>query len=474
MNGGSARGGAPPVGSLRRRLALWLLPALLGVLALSAVFAYRDARQATDAAFDRTQRVALGMLAADLRADTLDGAPDTARALAVLATADAAYAYVAVVDAADHSLAGENDLPLPRAAPGEAYAFADARYRGEPVRTASLRLAPADAGRRLILVESAAPRMAHAQRVFLAEMRRQALLAVAAIALAGIGLHGALHAIGKLAAALARRDAEDLTPLPPDAQPAELRPLTAAINAHMAALAALLEASRRFAADVAHQLRTPLTLLGAQAQYSLRQDDVGEIRRIVEGIVSATRGAQRLCNQMLSLSRAEAAQGALRDAARIDLGVLLRETALDLGVLAVEKRIDLAYAGGNQALPVLGNEIMLRELFSNLIDNALRYTPEGGRVTIAAEATDGQATVSVADSGPGIPEPARAAMFQRFHRRLDRGGTGSGLGLAIVHQVCQAHGGGVELADGESGAGLLVRVRLPLAPPADPAAVKAK
>ena len=153
----------------------------------------------------------------------------------------------------------------------------------------------------------------------------------------------------------------------------------------------------------------------------------------------------------------------MKDGARIDLTALLRETALDLGILALEKRIDLAYADTGQALPVVGNEIMLHELFANLIDNALRYTPEGGRVNIFAAIEGEMAQITVSDNGPGIAAASRAAMFKRFHRRLDRaGGEGSGLGLAIVHQICVAHGGTVTLGDGASGYGLAVIVRLPI------------
>ena len=194
------------------------------------------------------------------------------------------------------------------------------------------------------------------------------------MALAWLGLAAALRSLCRLSEPLARREAEDLAPLATDGLPREVHPLIEAINRHLARLADLLETSRRFAADVAHQLRTPLTLLGAQAQYGLRQKDTEEMRRIIEGIVAASRSAQRLCNQMLSLSRIEAAKGLMKGGVRLDLAALLRETALDLGVLALEKQIDLTYADTGRAVPVIGNEVMLRELFSNLIDNALRYT----------------------------------------------------------------------------------------------------
>ncbi|WP_333825599.1 sensor histidine kinase [Pinisolibacter sp.] len=167
---------------------------------------------------------------------------------------------------------------------------------------------------------------------------------------------------------------------------------------------------------------------------------------------------------MLTLSRIEAVRGAMAEGVRIDLGALLRETALDLSVLAIDKRIDLAYEDAGEVVFVLGHEIMLHELFSNLIDNALRYTPREGRVRISLDKPgDGVAEVSIADDGPGIPAEIRETVFQRFHRRLDRQGSGgSGLGLAIAHQIALVHRGSIAFDDVAGDCGFVVRVRLPV------------
>ena len=455
--------------SLRGRVALWMLPPLLLLLAANAMLSYRGTRAVTDIAYDRALHLALLTLRQHV---TLHMGQVTVEMPFAIRSVlgddggpqDDSHLFFAVIGPDDHSLAGENDLPILAASADGAPSFADARYRGKAVRVASMRMrsTPDDTGFLLVVAEATDARVALAQRLFQADLGRQLALATLGVALAWLGLSLALRALNRLGEPLDKRAAEDLAPLARDDLPTELQPLIAAINRHLARLADLLEASRRFAADVAHQLRTPLTLLGAQAQYGLRQTDAGEMRRMIEGIVGASRGAQRLCNQMLSLSRVEAAKGLMKDGVRLDLAALLRETALDLGVLALEKRIDLAYADTGRAVPVIGNEIMLHELFSSLIDNALRSTPEGGRVDIAAAIDGDMARVTISDTGPGIAPAARAAMFQRFHRRLDRGSTdGAGLGLAIVHQICVAHGGAVEL-DGSAGGGLAVSVRLPV------------
>lgn len=464
--------------SLKGRTALWLLPPLFFLLVANAVLSYRGAREATNLAYDRSLHMALMLVAEHVT--TLEGkvTVDVPRSIRDVLGESAGMhgkrVFFAVIGPDDSSLAGENDLPVPRPNTDSAIRFADARYRGEAVRVAALYIrptrmtAPDTAGLLLVVAESVEVRVALAHQIFYADLRRQLALAVFGVAFAWLALSVALRSLHRLSERLARREAEDIAPLAIDNMPEEIHPVIEAINRHMARLADLLEASRRFAADVAHQLRTPLTLLGAQAQYGLREKDTEEMRRMMEGIVGSSRGAQRLCNQMLSLSRIEAARGLMKDGTRLDLAVLLRETALDLGVLALEKRIDLAYADTGLTIPVVGNEVMLHELFSNLIDNALRYTPNGGRVSIDANIEGGMVRVTIADTGPGIVAAARETMFKRFHRRLDRGGTeGSGLGLAIVYQICVAHGGTVELADGAEGLGLSVNVRLPVS--ADPA-----
>lgn len=464
--------------SLKGRVALWLLPPLFFLLAANAVVSYRSAREAADLAYDRSLHMALMFLGEHITAHGEAPTGDVPRSIRdVLGEGAGAHGervFFAVIAPDGRSLAGEDDLPMPQPNADGAIRFADARYRGKVVRVAAMNIrsthlmAMDGANMLLVVAEDAGARVALTQQMFYADLRRQLALAVFSVAFAWLGLLATLRSLRRLSEPLAKREAEDLAALATDDMPTEVHPLIEAINCHMTRLADLLEASRRFAADVAHQLRTPLTLLGAQAQYGLRQKDAEEMRRMIEGIVTASRSAQRLCNQMLSLSRVEAAKGSMKGSVRLDLAALLRESALDLGVLALEKHIDLAYADTGRAVPVVGNEIMLRELFSNLIDNALRYTPEGGRVGIAADIESEMARVTITDTGPGIPPAAREAMFKRFHRRLDRSGAeGSGLGLAIVHQICVAHGGVVELGDGAEGHGLSVNVRLPVA--ADPA-----
>ena len=451
--------------SLAGRIALIGLSALVALFVFDAVVAYRDARETVYAAHDRGLRAALGLMRStaieprallQLLAETLETQVDEVR--------------FAVVDAQGATLAGERDLPYARPDPGERLRFANGHHRGNPVRVAALRVEPGadattEAAAILVVAESTRVRVEGVHRLVALELRRHLATAVVGILLGWLWVRAVRREVRAPTAALAERDAEDMSPLATDEVSREFRPLVEAINGHLGRLAGLLEASRRFAADVAHQLRTPLTLLGAQAQYALREGDPAKLRVAIEGIAGASRGAQRLCNQMLTLSRIEAARGAIGEGVRIDVGALLRETALDLSVLAIEKRIDLAYEDAGDIVHVLGNEIMLHELFSNLIDNALRYTPREGRVRIGCGISEpGVVEIAIVDSGAGVPAEIRDTVFQRFHRRLDRqAGGGSGLGLAIAHQIALVHRGSITLGDLPDDGGFVVRVRLPIA-----------
>jgi len=177
----------------------------------------------------------------------------------------------------------------------------------------------------------------------------------------------------------------------------------------------------------------------------------------------STRAARRLANQMLTLSRAEAANGLIDERAPLDLAGLVKDVAMELAPLALKRSIDLAYEGIGHALMIEGNAPMLREMVSNLVDNAIRYSPPDSAVTVAVAAFDGEAVVSVCDQGPGIPEAERERVFQRFYRILGQGDSdGSGLGLAIVREIALAHDGRITLRDGEGRHGLCVEVELPL------------
>ena len=259
-----------------------------------------------------------------------------------------------------------------------------------------------------------------------------------------------LTPLDAVAKQIATREPSRLQALTPAEAPHEIRPLVDALNGLFVRVEQTLEAERRFTADAAHELRTPLAALGIQAQVALRAQDAAERTHALEQLqVGADRGA-RLVNQLLTLARLDPETGLQKHPVLLDR--LAEEVCAAHGAMALKKNIHLEL--DTTPTIVQGDADMLRILLRNLIDNAIQYTPAGGRVSVQVA----ENTLSVTDTGPGIPAHERAMVLRRFYRLAGQDMEGSGLGLSIVARIAELHGAQLELADGGN-SGLLVRVR---------------
>ncbi|HEX5393234.1 MAG TPA: sensor histidine kinase N-terminal domain-containing protein [Rhodocyclaceae bacterium] len=458
------------IGSLRLRVALWLIPPMALMLAVTAVFSYQSASKAVNLAYDRSLAASIKSISERSYIRDGDFVVDIPySALEVFSDGAQERVFYGVFGPDGKVLTGYTDLPLPPTPAKEGVlASMDMLYRGEPVRIGSMRKRfydPALQGKDSLVVvvaETIESRAQLANELFRDGLWRQmALLGFGIVLLLG-ALASAFRPLQKLQDSLRERDAEDLTPIPADQVPSEIRPLIGAINHHTGRIAAMMEARKRFLADAAHQIRTPLAVLNTQAEYGLRQNDPQELRQAMQSLHKSIGGARRLADQMLSLSRAETANGLVLEQSVLDLELLVREAALDLGPLAVKKQIDLSYESDGAALMLMGNAAMLGEMVANLIDNAIRYSPRQGTVLVAVGRKGEDVVLQVIDSGPGIPRAERENVFKRFYRILGQGDVeGSGLGLAIVKEIGAAHGASVSLSDAPGGRGLEVTVRFP-------------
>lgn len=271
-----------------------------------------------------------------------------------------------------------------------------------------------------------------------------------------------LRPLAQLARSVQARTPYSLAPLAVDDVPEEVKPLALSLNDLLARLKAALAAQRAFVADAAHELRTPLTALQLQVQLVERAtSDADRTAALVElkrGLARSTYAVE----QLLTLARHEPGAAEYRDAP-VHLAELARTVVVELAPLAASRRIDLGVTQADETALVSADSDALRILLANLVGNALRYTPAGGRVDVACGRHDGGAYLEVADSGPGIPAAERDRVFDRFYRRGgddDGGIIGSGLGLSIVRAIADRHGAHVSLADSASG-GLLARVVFP-------------
>lgn len=276
-----------------------------------------------------------------------------------------------------------------------------------------------------------------------------------------LAIHHGLKPLDQIAREIATRDPDRLHPVMPDRAPDEIRPLLDALNSLLGRVERTLVNERRFTADAAHELRTPLAALAIQSQVASRSTNPDERQRALEQLQLGITRAARLVEQLLTLARLDPTDGIARPLP-VALDELAQEVCADHGSLALEKHIALELDASPVRLS--GNGDMLRILLRNLVDNALRYTPDGGQVCVrVGEGADG-GELSVVDSGPGIPVEERERAFDRFHRLAGQDIEGSGLGLSIVARIAELHGAKIALEDVPDGSGLRVTVRFPKSP----------
>ena len=268
-----------------------------------------------------------------------------------------------------------------------------------------------------------------------------------------------LRPLDTMSRAVGKRRPDALAPLAERGLPEELQPLAASLNALLARLDGALGAQRRFTADAAHELRTPLAALKLQLDVARRVGDDPARVAAYDDLEGGVERASHLVDQLLTLARVEPEALATR-AADCDIVALAKEAIVARGGLAAEKHLDLGLARETPAR-VYGDSASIAILLSNLFDNALRYTPSGGRIDVAVDADGGAAILTVADTGPGIPPDERERVFDRFYRGGGNRAPGSGLGLSIVKRIADAHGATVSLGAPEDGSGLVVTVRFP-------------
>lgn len=268
-----------------------------------------------------------------------------------------------------------------------------------------------------------------------------------------------LSPLARAAAEVKRRAPEHLEPMDLGPVPQEVRPLVQALNELFARLQAGFERERRFTADAAHELRTPLAALKTQAQVALRAAAEPQREQALRSVISGVDRATHLVQQLMALSQAEPRR-APQAFTPVDLSALAAEILAELGPQALAKRLQLALDSDGDTV-VRGEPVGLSILIRNLVDNAIRYTPAGGEVEAGVHRAGQEVVLSVRDTGPGIEPQMRERVLDRFYRIPGSGESGCGLGLSIAKQIAEAHGAVLSLHAAPRGTGLLAEVRFP-------------
>lgn len=448
--------------SLRRRLLAWLLLPLLLLMVFDTGVSWWTSLRASDLAQDR----ALYEIARELmlHLDLQDGEPRfelTAAAERLLLVDPEDRIFYRVSTADGRTLGGDPGLPLPsparQGAAGQgAWQAEGAQFQGERVRILAARFVP-EGGREPVLVQVAETlnrRDTLAREILAHAIVPQLLLIALVTVLVPLGVAGGLGPLRRLREALAIRSHRDLRPIDTHEAPTEVRPLIDEVNQLMARLGQALDLQQRFIADAAHELKTPVSGLKAQIELALREDDPQRLRHSLGQLYLGADRLSRMVRQLLALARNEPGAAESLRLQPLDLNVLALEVSMEWVPQALRRDIDLGFEGAAQPQIIDADAERLRELLNNLVDNAVRYSREGGRVTVGVQpAADGQVRLSVHDDGPHIPPEERTRVFERFHRLLGAPAEGSGLGLAIVSEIATLHRAHITLDEDADGIG---------------------
>lgn len=466
----------------------WMLAPLLFVWPISIAITHYFASGVANSPYDQALREQAAAIARQIV--FVDGHPQirlpgSARALLRADEIDSVYFHVLTPDG--RLIAGDPELPTlkreerPAAPePGEVY-FRDDEYSGQDLRIAYTFVAPPNRpGSEGLLVEvgeTLEKRSQLSNKIIASVILPQFVIIPLAVVLVWFGLSQGLRPLTRLRERFETRREADLSPIAAGRVPEELQPLTEAFNSMLTRMQYNLDAQRRFISDAAHQMRTPLTGLKTQAQLAKRERDPQQLRHALQNISDSVDRAAHLVDQLLAMARAEASEHSEQTLVPLNLDQLLQDVVVTWVGRALARRIDLGFEPGGQVL-ILGNEFLLREMINNLLDNALRYTPDDGRITARAVAQGDFALLEIEDNGIGLSDAESHKVFDRFYRVEGTGVEGSGLGLAIVREIAELHRAAASLrphapdADGKRAPGAVARIVFPAyrapSPPAPP------
>jgi len=450
--------------SLRRRLVLWMLAPLLLVLSVSGGIAYYQAVYFAYSAYDQTlydHAHSLAQLVEKRGKRIRLNMPRQAKRMFLWNDFDTTYYQIT---SKGKVVAGEDTFPLPK---GKALRYYDTLiydgvFKGTPVRAAELVVEDPELGQpvEVRVAQTQLRREQLTQKILLSVLGPQLVLILIVIMVVGIGVNRGLRPLAVLGRELDALSHQRLVPVPATGVPREALPLLRAVNDLLARLDAALGSQRKFVANAAHQLRTPLTAIRLNLD-SLRNAASDEERQLAIGFlqVSVDR-AIRLSRQLLTLARAEPEGLRQTPLEPLDLVDLARQEGMEWVPLALEAGVEISFEGPEHPVRIQGHATLLREAISNLIDNALKYGARPGRLVVRVQALP-TPCLCVGDDGPGIAPEVGEQVFERFFRN-DEGGEGAGLGLSIVREIATLHQARITLGEGLDGRGLSVCMLFPL------------
>ncbi len=449
----------------------WMLAPLFLLWPMSVAITYVVAQNLANIPYDMSLSNALQVLGQQLEIENgLITLKMSAPARLALRTRENDGVFWKAIGPHGEYLGGDRDLPTPDHTP--IHSSNAVYYQNESLRDFEIRIAYTwvdlslkDTGPVLLVAaESTDRRKQLANDIIKGVIIPQFFVLPIAVVLIWFGLSRGISPINALQGRLRARRPDDLSPIDENAAPTEIGPLITAMNDLLKRLSANVLTQRRFVADAAHQLKTPLAGLRTQAELAMRDETSGETQASLQQIVAGTIRATRLVNQLLLMANAEnPGQVGMVD---VDLNDIAREQTLEWVDQAINMGIDLGFDAQDDPIIIRGQPLLLAEVLNNLIDNALRYTPAPGHVTVSVKRHLTQIILAVEDTGPGIALEERECVFDRFYRVLGTRADGSGLGLAIVREIALRHNATIHVMDSHkdqsANVGTRIEIRFPI------------
>jgi two-component system, OmpR family, sensor histidine kinase TctE len=445
--------------SISRRLIFWLtVPLMLMALCGSLVHYFNSIAPGVISSDRRLKDAANSLMTRVLVKDgaaTLDGSADRKPPLP---SADSIK--FALRDTQGRLIAGDGQLPIVPMSNQTSQLLSMSQVDQRSLRTLTTRF-DTRAGVIFITVADVHPPSEPAVRYgFVSTLLWDFVQLDVTLVLVWIGIQLGLRPVRKLRDEIAQRSPLDLRPIVDSTVPREIAPVVVTLNRLFATLRTAAQSQQQFIANTAHQLRTPITGMQAQLDLLAAEPEAQPIKDRLGTLQEGIRQLSRAANQLLTLARADPAANIAIKNQSVDLGALAREVVAKFVDRALQEGIDLGVDIQADAA-IIADPSLLDDLLSNLVDNALKYTPAGGCVTAVVGVRQGKAFLTVEDTGPGIPEAERQRVRQRFYRMPNSAGHGSGLGLAIVDQIARLYSASVSIGSGAGGRGTQVSVQFP-------------
>lgn len=450
--------------SIRRRLLNWLMIPLLVLSLVSVVGSYLVAVQLTRAVFDQNLITAADAVLARVKNDNGRINVVVPEQSEQMLTENKDLLLYDVYSLDGKRLTGLKGLSAPDKLPGDnqPILFGDEVVGGQQFRVVILKTTTSRTGPIILQVgETRNSRSQYRRSILLSIFIPQLILIVFALVAVWLGIGKGLNPLNKVREAVARRSPADLSPLEEQNAPYELRSLITALNGLLGRIKEDMVRQERFAANAAHQLRTPLAGIKTYLELMSKMSKDPELDKMLFEVRAGVDRITRTVQQLLSLSRAEHAVDTV--ATVIDLNEIVLEAATDVVPESIKHNVELELNTSNQPALIEGEPVSLKELTTNLLENAIRYNHAGGHVNVIT-INNGQVELIVDDDGMGIPESDREQVFERFYR-INRSSNldveGSGLGLSIVSEIAKAHGAMVKIGAGSSGKGTRISITFP-------------